>query len=304
MNPIVSIVIVTYKVKDLLARCLDSLKDASASVRSEIIVVDNASEDGTTDLLQIKYPETILITNPSNVGFGRACNIGFERSKGDFILFLNPDTLVQTDTLKNLVEFFNAHENAGIVGPKILNPDATLQLACRRSFPTPAVALSRFVGLSRFFPKSTLLGRYNLTFLDPEKESEVDAVSGSCFMIRRPAMAQSGGFDEDFFMYGEDLDLCHRIKSAGWKIYYTPSTQIVHFKGESAKRRPIRSRLAFYGAMFHFSRKHVATRHSFLPSWLLYAGFLIYACMGLLRTALSNFSADLHFSPINYFLST
>jgi GT2 family glycosyltransferase len=217
------------------------------------------------------------------MGFGKACNAGVREARGKFILFLNPDTLVQKESIPVLARFLDAHPEAGAVGPKILNPDGSLQLACRRSFPTPSVALGRLLCLSFLFPASKLWGRYNLTYLDPEEQAEVDAVSGSCMMVPKNILESIGGFDQDFFMYGEDLDLCYRIKLLHKNIYYTPSTQIIHFKGESSRQVPVRSFLSFYNAMFLFSRKHITTRHSFLPKWLLYLSILLNACMGFFR---------------------
>ncbi len=283
MQPKISVIIVTYQVQAYLAQCLNSLEAACQGLAAEVVIVDNASNDGTAEFVAQSYPKIPLIRNSDNVGFGRACNQGVRRTTGEYVLFLNPDTMVQNSSLAELASFLDHHPDAGIVGPRILGPDGRLQLACRRSFPTPAAALFRLLGLSRLFPRSRRLGRYNLTFLDPEIESEVDAVSGSCMMVRRSALDRIGGFDEEFFLYGEDLDLCHRVRTAGWKIMYTPATQIVHFKGQSARHNPLRTRLAFYNAMFLFSRKHVAARHSFLPRWILYAGIALNAAAGLLR---------------------
>jgi GT2 family glycosyltransferase len=178
------------------------------------------------------------------------------------VLVLNPDTLVQEDTLRALVAFMDAHPEAGAAGCQILNPDGSFAPESRRAFPTPSVALFRLTGLSRLFPRSPVFGRYNLTFLPRDRECEVDALSGSCMMVRAAAIhgdgrrAGAGLLDEDFFMYGEDLDWCFRIQQAGWRIYYTPATQIIHYKGESTKKGELRYVRLFYGAMLRFAEKH------------------------------------------------
>lgn len=145
-----------------------------------------------------------------------------------------------------LIDFLNRHPQAGMVGCKILNPDGSLQLACRRSYPTPWIAFTKIVGLARLFPKSPLFGRYNLTFLDPDKVEQVEAISGSFMVTRKDVILKVGGLDQDFFMYGEDLDWCYRIRKSGYQIYYVPDTQIIHFKGESSKKSPFQQRRLFY----------------------------------------------------------
>jgi len=251
-----SIIIVNYNVKDFLENALISIKKAIADIKAEIFVVDNASEDGSVEMVRQKFPDVKLIVNDKNLGFARANNQALKLAKGKYILLINPDTIVQEDTFKVLISFLESHPECGMVGCKILNPDGTLQLACRRSFPTPWVAFTKMAGLSALFPKSKIFARYNLTYLDPDEITEVDAVSGSFMMIRREVYEQVGGLDEDFFMYGEDIDWCYKIKKAGWKIYYVPLTQIIHFKGESTKRSNIDEIRVFYDAMRIFVKKH------------------------------------------------
>lgn len=276
-NTLISIVIVNFKVADYLKRTLLSLREADLYNRSEVIVVDNASHDDSRGLITAEFPEVTWVGLKNNIGFGKACNVGAKSGRGEFLLFLNPDTLVSKNTLQTCVDFFGSHPGAGVMGPKILNADGTLQAGCRRSFPSPLVAFYRLAGLSRLFPNSRRFGRYNLTFLDPGALSEVDAVSGSFMFVLSRLFHDIGGFDETFFMYGEDLDLCCRIKDRGYSVWYNPATTIIHFKGRSAAKRMWKSRRAFYEAMILFSRKYKHTRASFFPGWLIMVGILFQA---------------------------
>ena len=191
--PLVSIIIVNYNVRDFLHHALVSLQKAMKGVRGEIIVVDNASDDGSIEMVRRRFPSVHLIVSKVNLGFAKANNLGLKRARGTFLLLINPDTLVQEDTLRVMVKFFQDNPDVGLAGCKVLNPDGTFQLACRRSFPRPWVAFSKMVGLSSLFPNSRLLGRYNLTYLSPDETYEIDAVSGSFMMVRREAYEQVGG---------------------------------------------------------------------------------------------------------------
>ena len=214
--------------------------------------------------------------------------MGAQNARGSFLLLLNPDTLVSKNTLTACVDFSATHPEAGIMGPKIINQDGTLQASCRRSFPSPAVAFYRLSGLSKLFPKSKRFGRYNLNYLDPETRAEVDAVSGSFMFLPLALFRECNGFDETFFMYGEDLDLCYRVREKGRTVWYNPATQIVHFKGRSAAKLAWKARKAFYEAMVIFSRKYEHTHAAFLPGWLMLVGISglagINFVIGLFRT--------------------
>ncbi|HPD67951.1 MAG TPA: glycosyltransferase [Ignavibacteriales bacterium] len=251
-----SIVIVNYNVKEFLINSIESIYKASSSINIEIIVVDNNSTDGSVEALQKNFPEVKIIANKFNAGFAKANNQGIEIAIGRYILLLNPDTLVQENTFTTLIKFMDENTNVGMCGCKILNPDGSLQLACRRSYPSLWVAFTKIVGLSSLFPKSKLFGKYNLTYLDENKTYEVEAISGSFMFVRREVMDIVRELDEDFFMYGEDLDFCYRIKQAGYKIYYVHETSIIHYKGESTKRSNIDEIKHFYGAMQIFVKKH------------------------------------------------
>jgi O-antigen biosynthesis protein len=260
-----SVIIVNFNVKDFLEQALYTIDKslAYAAARcpgfaSEIFVVDNASDDGSIDMVRKKFPHVVCIENKNNLGFARANNLALEKSSGRFILLINPDTIVQEDTIDSMMRSMETNPSIGMAGCKILNPDGTLQLACRRSFPRPWVALTKITGLSALFPHSRLFGQYNLTYLDPESSYEVDAISGSFMMLKREIYERVGGLDETFFMYGEDLDWCYRIQQAGWKIYYIPDTKIIHYKGESTRRSDIDAIRTFYQAMTVFVDKHIS----------------------------------------------
>ncbi|BDQ04200.1 glycosyltransferase [Ignavibacterium sp.] len=275
-----SIIIVNYNVKEFLKNLLHSIKKASQNLSTEIIVVDNASDDGSIEMLREKFPEVKLIANDKNLGFGKANNIGLQLAKGKYILLINPDTLVAEDTFTKLIEFFETHPDAGMVGCKILNPDGSLQLACRRSFPGPWTSFTKVTGLSTLFPKSKLFAKYNLTYLDENQTYEVDAISGSFMMMRKEVYDKVDGFDEQFFMYGEDLDLCFRIQKAGYKIYYVHTTQIIHYKGESTKRSSLDETKVFYQAMHLFVKKHLSS--SFIVELILRSAIAIRSLFAFL----------------------
>jgi len=282
-----SIIVVSYNVREFLEQALVSIKKAVENISCEIFVVDNASSDGSPDIVAKKFPDVKLIRNSENLGFAKANNQAIRTSRGRYVCIINPDTIVQENTFFRVIEFLDNNAKVGAVGCKILNPDGTLQLACRRSYPTPWVAFTKIVGLARLFPKSKIFGRYNLTFLDPEQTAEVEAISGSFMVVRRETIDQVGMLDESFFMYGEDLDWCFRIRKGGWKIYYLPTTQIVHFKGESSKKSPFEQRRLFYEAMHLFVKKHFGTSKALMPSWLLIVAVWIRAIVSFASTAIS-----------------
>ena len=254
-----SIIIINYNAKEFLQNLIHSLQKALSKITHEIIVVDNASDDGSVEFIRDKFPQIHLIVNKTNVGFSKANNEALKISKGKFILLINPDTIVSEDTINRMIYFLNQNPDAGLAGCKILNPDGSLQLACRRSFPGPWTSFCKVTGLSTLFPKSKLFAKYNLTYLDENSTYEVDAISGSFMMMNREAYEKVGGFDEQFFMYGEDLDLCYRIQKNGYKVYYYPGTQIIHYKGESTKRSSLDETKYFYNAMNLFVKKHFSS---------------------------------------------
>jgi len=254
-----SIITVNYNVKEFLQNLIHSIHKAAGSLSYEIIIVDNASSDGSVDFISDKFPEVKLISNNENLGFGKANNQGLKIAEGKFILLINPDAIVSEDTFTKMISFFETHPSVGLAGCKILNPDGTLQLACRRSFPGPWTSFCKVTGLSSLFPNSGLFARYNLTYKDENESYEVDAISGSFMMMRKEVYENTGGFDEDYFMYGEDLDLCYRIQQAGYQVYYVHETQIIHYKGESTRRSSLDETKFFYDAMHLFVKKHLSS---------------------------------------------
>lgn len=288
-----SVVIVNYNVKAFLERALSSIVTALEGIPSEVFVVDNDSTDGSNQMVRERFPDVHLIANNENVGFAKANNQALRQARGEIVCLINPDTLVQEDTFRTCLDYLDENPKVGAVGCKILNSDGTLQLSCRRSFPGPWVSLTKMLGLSKLFPKSKLFGRYNLTYLDPDEPAEVEALSGSFMVVRKETVDQVGLLDEDFFMYGEDLDWCYRIGLAGWKIMYLPQTQIIHYKGQSAKKAPFDSLRVFFGAMHLFVQKHFKKGWSVVPQWLLTLGIGIWGTVSFLTKILSRWLAPL-----------
>lgn len=283
-----SVVIVVYNVRDLLAACLASLYASRGPLAVEVCVVDNASQDGSAALVRARFPEVALIACDANRGYARANNLALERASGRHILLLNPDTVLPPDGLRTLVRLLDEDPTLGAVGPKLVRPDGSLDLACRRSFPTPEVALYRMLGLSRRFPRSRRFARYNLTYLDPDEPADVDAVVGACMAIRGTALRQVGLLDERFFMYGEDLDLAFRLKQHGWRVRYEPSVVVLHHKGASSRQASLRARRAFFAAMLLFHRKHYWRQHSPLVNALVVAGIGLWGGLSLAQAALGS----------------
>lgn len=256
----ISVIIVNYNVKELLEQCIKSIFAAAGRLSVEVIVVDNNSFDGSAEFIRQKFPGKPglkIIESPVNLGFAKANNLGAKEAKGEYLLILNPDTILQEDTLDRSLEYYKAGKDIGALTCKLILPNGKLDLACRRSFPTPGVAVFRILGLSRIFPKSRLFGKYNLTYLDENDTYEVDAIVGAFMLIKKDVYEKVKGFDEDYFMYGEDLDLCFRIKKAGYRIIYFPETSIIHYKGESTKKSSISYVNNFYGAMQVFVKKNL-----------------------------------------------
>jgi GT2 family glycosyltransferase len=255
--PLVSVLVVSHNVRDLLLEALQALGNDGCP-NLQLIVVDNASADGSAEAVERDFPTADVLGLAGNLGYGKANNLAFQRAKGDLILLLNPDVTISPGCLDHLVRFLEEHPDAGAVGPRLVRPDGSPDLAARRSFPTPETSLYRFAALSRLFPGSARFNRYNLGALDPALEHEMDAGTGACLLVRREAIDRVGLFDPDFFMYGEDLDLCYRIKAGGWKVWYVPSAMAVHVKGTSTRQVPMRMQYEFHRAMWIYHRKHHA----------------------------------------------
>ena len=278
----ISIVIVNYNVKDHLDACLASIyKSNNEEYKIEIFVVDNNSIDGSSNFIKGKYPEIKLIENEKNLGFSKANNIALKQVTGKYILLLNPDTILEEGTFEKLIKFCEDNEDTGAISSKLIQANGKIDLACKRSFPTLPVALPRIIGLSKFFPKSKIFGKYNLTYLDENETYEVEAICGAFMFMPKYVLDKVGLFDEDYFMYGEDLDLCYRIKKNGYKIFYYPEVKTVHLKGESTKKSGLTYVNNFYGAMNIFVKKNLGG--SILLSMIMRLGVFYWSFFSYLK---------------------
>ncbi len=269
------IVIVNYNTRDLLKACLTSIRRSHGDYNIKTCVVDNNSSDESVAMVRNFFPDVHVIASSENRGFSRANNLGLRYfGFGDegtgtaprYALLLNPDTELLPDALSIMLKFMDDTPDAGASGPKLLLPDGSLDLACRRSFPSPEISFYRMAGLSKLFPKSPRFGQYNLTFVDQDELIEVDSVVGAFMLVRREAIEQAGLMDETYFMYGEDLDWAYKIKSHHWKIYYNPRATVLHVKRASS-RRSGKAQIEFYRAMKIFYDKYYEAT---TPRWLHY----------------------------------
>ncbi len=250
----VSVIIVSWNVWGWLAPCLASVREGLGSLEGEIIVVDNASADGTPERVREAFPEVRLLCNPVNRGFPAANNQGMRAARGRYFLLLNPDTLVLDRAIESLVAFAEAHPEAGVVGPQLLNPDGTVQ-SSRRRFPTLWTALFESTWWQPYAPRRILRHYYVLDRSDEEIQ-EVDWVTGAAMLVRREVVERVGPMDEGFFMYAEELDWCRRIRAAGWRVFYYPPAKIVHYGGRSSDQVPALQHLAFQRSKIRYFRKH------------------------------------------------
>lgn len=251
----ISIIIVNYKVKYFLQQCLLSVRKATANISAEFFVVDNNSQDDSVEYLKPLFPEVHFIANTENVGFARANNQAIRLASGKYILLLNPDTLLGEDVLTRTIRFMDEHPDAGGVGVKMINGKGDFLPESKRSMPTPWVSFCKIFGLSALFPDSRIFGRYALGYLSKDEIHAIDVLAGAYMLLRREALDKAGLLDENFFMYGEDIDLSYRITCAGYRNYYLPE-KILHYKGESTPKHTIRYVKIFYEAMDIFFKKH------------------------------------------------
>jgi GT2 family glycosyltransferase len=254
----------------MLRDCLQSLVQ-NTRLSFEVIVVDNNSQDGVAEMLRDEYPEVVLVENQENAGYTRPMNQAMRLGSGRYMLQLNPDTLVLPEAIDCLVEFMDRHPEVGICGPKVLNRDHTLQKPCRRGEPRPWAVLTYFLGLASLFPHSPLFGQYLLTYLDEDEIHEVDGVAGSCMLARRALIDQIGYLDERYFAYQEDADFCFRARHSGWKVYYMPAAQIIHYGSMGGSRvQPYRSIYEWHRSYFNYYRQHLAKDYFFLFNGFFY----------------------------------
>lgn len=279
-----SVIIVNYNVQHFLEQCLHSVLKAAKNVSTEIFVVDNNSVDGSIAMLKSRFggTEIQLIENKKNTGFSYANNQAIKIAKGEYILLLNPDTVVEEDTFEKVIAFMDAHPDAGGLGVKMLDGRANFLPESKRGLPTPSVAFYKMIGLSKIFPKSKTFGKYHLGFLDEDKVHEIEILAGAFMLLRKTTLDKVGMLDETFFMYGEDIDLSYRIILGGYKNYYFPETRIIHYKGESTKKSSVNYVFVFYRAMVIFAQKHFSQNNAKLFSLLI--NFAIYLRAGVAIT--------------------
>lgn len=278
-----SVIIVSYNVLDYLRESIRSVIVASAGIETEIIVVDNDSHDGSVAMIESEFPEVRLIASGSNEGFSAACNRGITASSGDFILILNPDTLIFPDALSKALLFMKRNPDAGAAGARMTDGNGRFLPESKRGFPSPLTSFFKLNGLWRIFPRSALFNAYYLGHLPEDRTCRADILTGAFMLIRRKALEQSGHFDTRFFMYGEDIDLSWRIRMAGWHNYYLHDVRITHFKGRSSSTSMESSVYHFYESMYLFAKKHLA------KGWHLPVRAAVRILQGIARTRLRLF---------------
>ena len=285
-----TVVIVNYNVKYFLEQCLYAALKAAEKVSTEIIVVDNNSVDGSCPMVEEKFPEIMLIANKENLGFSKANNQAIRIAKGEYILLLNPDTVVEEDSFLKIVDFMDKTPEAGGLGVKMIDGKGRFLPESKRGLPTPEVAFWKMFGFSRLFPRSRRFAKYHLGYLDNDKISEVEVLAGAFMLLRRQTLEKIGLLDEDYFMYGEDIDLSYRITLGGYKNYYFPETTIIHYKGESTKKGSINYVKVFYNAMAIFARKHFskgnARRFAILINLAIYFSAFLSLVVRFLKAAM------------------
>ena len=288
MKTTLDVVIVNYNVCFFLEQALFSLLRAcqrmeAAGLHTQVWVVDNNSVDGSVEMVREKFPWVQLIANGENLGFSRANNQALRQGHGQYVLLLNPDTVVEENTLLDGVRFMEQHPEAGGLGVKMLDGKGRFLPESKRGLPTPWVAFYKMSGLASLFKKNRRLGRYHLSYLDPDQTHEIEVLAGAFMMMRRSALDRVGLLDEDFFMYGEDIDLSYRLLQAGFKNYYFPGVRIIHYKGESTKKASVNYVLVFYRAMILFARKHFTSRKARIFTFLIQGAIYLRAGAAVLH---------------------
>lgn len=278
-----SVVIVNYNVKYFLEQCLISVFKSGKGIELEVFVVDNASADGSCQMLKQRFPEVKLIENSKNVGFSTANNQAIRQAKGKYILLLNPDTIVEEDTFSKCIQFMDSHSNAGSMTVKMIDGKGKYLPESKRALPTPMVSFYKIFGFTRLFPRSKTFARYYLGHLDENKTNKIEILPGAYMFIRKDVLDRIGLFDESFFMYGEDIDLSYRITKAGFENYYYPETRIIHYKGESTKKGSINYVLVFYKAMVLFAQKHFTQKNARIYMTVVFMAIYLRAFLSILK---------------------
>jgi GT2 family glycosyltransferase len=269
-KPLVSALVVSYNAKDLLLRCLHAFY-SSADVPVEAVVVDNDSSDGSAAAVTDEFPQATVLVQPKNLGYGRAANIGLERCQGRFVLLLGSDVTVDAQSVGRMADFLLTRPDAGAVGPRLLLPNGRPDPDARRAFPLPSTLFYRTVGLSRLFPKSPRFGRYNMGHVPESDVHEMDAGTGACLMLRMAALDRVGFFDPRYFMFGEDLDLCYRLKLGGWKVFYLPTSGATHHLTPAPPEMQRQMSYERHRSMWAYHFKHHAEDVSAFGNGLVWA---------------------------------
>lgn len=288
-----SIIIVNYNVTHFLEQCLHAVRKALTEIEAEVFVVDNNSVDGSCAMVKSKFPEVKLIENHENLGFSRANNQAILSARGEYVLLLNPDTVVQEDTFVKCLQFMDEHPQAGAMGVKMIDGKGRFLPESKRALPTPAVAFYKIFGLSRLFPRSKTFARYHLGYLDKDKTHEVEILSGAFMLMRKTALDKAGLLDETFFMYGEDIDLSYRILKSGFKVVYFADTTIIHYKGESTKKGSINYVLVFYNAMIIFAKKHFSQKNAFIFTFFIQLAIYFRAGLSIIKRFINQLALPL-----------
>lgn len=278
-----SVVIVNYNVAAFLEQALASAQKAMRNIDGEIFVVDNNSADNSVAMVRSKFPDVHLIENHDNVGFARANNQAIRISKGEYVLLLNPDTVVEEDTFEKCIAFMDAHPQGGGLGVKMVDGNGRFLPESKRGIPYPSSAFYKLFGLSKLFPKSTKFGAYHATYIGEDETAEVEVLSGAFMLLRKEALDKVGLLDEDYFMYGEDIDLSYRILKGGYKNYYFPETRIIHYKGESTKKGSLNYVYVFYKAMQIFAQKHFSSNNAKLFGVVINVAIWFRAALAALK---------------------
>ncbi|MGF1587538.1 MAG: glycosyltransferase family 2 protein [Bacteroidales bacterium] len=295
-----SVIIVSYNVRHFLFECLASVDRAVAGTESEIFVIDNNSSDGSAEMVRKQFPHVRLISNKVNLGFSKANNQARNFATGEYILFLNPDTLVGEETFKVCTRFMDSKPGAGAMGVKMMDGKGNYLPESKRSIPTPMVAFYKITGLTSLFPRSKRFGRYYLSHLEDDKISEIEVLTGAFFFARKEALDKTGWFDEDFFMYGEDIDLSCRLLKKNYSIWYNPETSIIHYKGESTRRSSINYVLVFYRAMVVYTKKYFNLPGSFMLLLILHAAIYLRASLAILKRIISRLALPVFDAAVIY----
>ncbi len=278
-----SIVIVNYNVEHFLEQCLHSVNNAIKNIHAEVWIVDNNSVDGSVEMVKSKFPQFNFIENRENLGFSKANNQAIRLSKGEYVLLLNPDTIVEQDTFESVLKFMDENPDAGGLGVKMVDGKGRFLPESKRGLPTPEVAFYKIFGLSKIFPMSKRFGKYHLTFLSNDQIHEVDVLSGAFMLLRKKTLDEVGLLDEDYFMYGEDIDLSYRITKGGYKNYYFPKARIIHYKGESTKKGSLNYVFVFYNAMIIFAQKHFSDKHARTLSTMIKMAIYLRAFISIVK---------------------